>query len=107
MKYKSVKSAKEIKLSGEITIVVDTRDGSARAITLTDGSGNVLRAEGDYGLQVLIKEPPKMGTKFRLSGKVDDLTIEPQLFDDKHEAERARGINESLTIEEVEVEITD
>jgi hypothetical protein len=107
MRYKTIKSAKEITLKGELRFELDSRNDSHRAVNIFDASGNCLRVEGEYGVTVMVQAPPKTETKYRLTGRVSGLEIVPQVFDSQSEATNKKvelsGSTDELEIEQVEV----
>lgn len=116
MKYQTVKSIPRDYLEG-CKIDKDEMDGSITMLTITDRNGKVLRCGiTSYSFHISIPAPPKMATKFRLSGTVVGIQVTHD-FDDRHQADAALQKYEdsvcdpenncSLKVEEIQIEVTD
>lgn len=111
--WKQVNNASEIELDG-INVFVERNEGKAiTSITFMDKLGHSVRIDPDYNsMKVRVPAPPRLVTKYHLSGEVNKLTVS-EFFDYVHEAEARkdellRGFgnsdeSESLVINKVEV----
>jgi hypothetical protein len=111
MKFVSVKQDKQLVLDG-VTFEVTWHDGSISHVLATDAKGNAVRFSVEsYNFKVSVPAPPKMVTRFQLTGKVLGMGID-RLFESKYEADEAmsdlmRKLRDdegsSLSVAEVEV----
>jgi len=104
VKFKSVKKTSEIKLDG-VKVEFDMVDGSIKAVTLTDASGNVVRcAERGYNFYVEVPAPPETEKKYRLHGSVLGISVE-KTFDDEFTAKEEQRRLERSCINESEADL--
>lgn len=103
MKWTSVKKDSEFALPG-IQIEIERVDGGIKAVTFSI-DGKPVAAVQKYGwdtMTIAVPTPPKMVTKYRLTGEVKGFKI-IELFEHKYEAESKSEGLDSSNIEEVEV----
>ena len=111
MKLVSVKKESQIVLRG-IQFDVLWTDGSISQVTAKDDDGNMVCFKREsYDFKVLVKEPPKMVTKYMLKGTVAECHVE-SIYDERYQAQSAMDTHQnmvsrdeycSLEIEEVSV----
>lgn len=83
MRFKSVKSAKDVALAG-IAIAIEQVDSSIQSVTFTDVDGRLVRLSlRSYSLQVEIPEPPKMVKRWHVSGTVLGLPLSLYFKDER------------------------
>lgn len=112
MRFKTVKKTSDIKLEG-ITIDADFVDGTLKRLGLIDKNGNRLQLSdrGYSSLAAEVPAPPEMATKYRLSGKVAGVQMQPATFEYESEAleEKLRiqgeGTETDLAVEPIEVPV--
>lgn len=90
-----------------VDVEVDFHNSLPSVVRLRDGAGHLLVVSGDYGLKVMVKAPPKVIKKWRLSGALPFGTVVDEVYEMRAQAElRRREVigNENLEIEEIDVE---
>jgi hypothetical protein len=108
MKFTDAKNDTDVALKG-IKTEIEWHDKSAKAVTLTDVDGRVVRiAKGEYSqLDILIPAPPTFVDTWRVAGRIpgiQDAVLE--YFEFESDArDRVRKLDEALRVEhELKVE---
>ncbi|MGC9582244.1 UNVERIFIED_CONTAM: hypothetical protein PVV41_26965, partial [Salmonella enterica subsp. enterica serovar Typhimurium] len=68
-------------------------DNNVEAVSFTVGEETLrIVTNGTYSnhLKILTQQPKKQVTKYKLSGIVGGLTMQPEMFDSEHEADEKR-----------------
>jgi hypothetical protein len=105
MNWETVKQVKDAQLEG-VTVEIDKADGRFHSVVVTDAKGKKLRVRYEsYSMAVEVPAPPKTEKKFVLQGEYKGLKVS-ETFDSEHAATNRRyDLDDSLTIQETEVEI--
>lgn len=108
MKFTDAKTDRDVALAG-ITADIEWHDKTAKAITLTDAFGNVVRiAKAEYGgLDILVPAPPVMVDVWRIAGRIPGIVEDVlEYHEQEHEARRrVRDLDGALRVEhELKVE---
>ena len=89
----SVKNASDLPEVFKDKVSFQVIDNNVEAVTFTIGE-EILRivVGGNYSnnLKVLTQQPKKQVTRYKLSGSVGGLVMQPELFDQEHEANAKR-----------------
>ena len=84
-------------------------DNNVEAVVITLGEETLrIVTNGTYSnhLKILTQQPKKQVTKYKLSGIVGGLTMQPEMFDSEHKAdERRKNYEYKLNFGEVELKI--
>ena len=105
----SVKNASDLPevFKGKVTFQVV--DNNVEAVVFTEGDESIrVVTNGTYSnhLKILTKQPKKQVTKYKLSGVVGGLTMQPEMFDSEYEADEKRKSYEyKFDFGEVELKI--
>ena len=107
----SIKAVSELPEAFKDKVSFQVVDNNVEAVVITLGE-ETLRIVGtdsySKNVKVLKTQPKKEVTKYKLSGVVGDLIMQPEMFDTEYEAieKRKRKSNEhTLSFDEVELKI--
>lgn len=104
---RTAKSANELVLDG-VDVQPEYHNKSLRAITLTDGTGRVLKIEVEYStLKALVVAEPETKEVFVLRGKVPVVGADiNEAFESEYDAQvRRRELEQASVIENAEIAV--
>ena len=105
----SIKAVSELPEAFKDKVSFQVVDNNVEAVTFTVGEETLrIVTNGTYSnhLKILTKQPKKPVTKYKLSGIVGGLTMQPEMFDSEHEADEKRKSYEyKFNFGEVELKI--
>jgi len=110
MKWETIKSAEQIKLSG-VTVGLDYCDRSLKNVVIRDKDGNALRVGMEsYSMTASVPAAPETKKVWRLHGEYRGLKVN-ETFEYEHEAQQRHRDLEStsgleITNDEIEVKAT-
>ena len=105
----SVKNASDLPevFKGKVTFQVV--DNNVEAVVFTEGEESIrIVTNGTYSnhLKILAQQPKKQVTRYKLSGTVGGLVMQPETFESEHEADEKRKSYEyKFNFGEVELKI--
>ena len=105
----SIKAVSELPEAFKDKVSFQVVDNNVEAVTFTVGEETLrIVTNGTYSnhLKILTQQPKKQVTKYKLSGIVGGLTMQPEMFDSEHEADEKRKSYEyKFNFGEVELKI--
>ena len=105
----SIKAVSELPESFKDKVSFQVVDNNVEAVTFTVGEETLrIMNNGTYSnhLKILAQQPKKQVTKYKLSGIVGGLTMQPEMFDSEYEADEKRKSYEyKFNFGEVELKI--
>ena len=105
----SIKAVSELPEAFKDKVSFQVVDNNVEAVTFTVGEKTLrIVTNGIYSnhLKILTQQPKKEVTKYKLSGIVGGLTMQPEMFDSEHEADEKRKSYEyKFNFGEVELKI--
>ena len=105
----SIKAVSELPEAFKDKVSFQVVDNNVEAVTFTVGEETLrIVNNGTYSnhLKILAQQPKKKVTKYKLSGIVGGLTMQPEMFDSEHEADEKRKSYEyKFNFGEVELKI--
>ena len=105
----SIKAVSELPEAFKDKVSFQVVDNNVEAVTFTVGEETLrIVNNGTYSnhLKILAQQPKKQVTKYKLSGIVGGLTMQPEMFDSEHEADEKRKSYEyKFNFGEVELKI--
>ena len=105
----SIKAASELPETFKDKVSFQVVDNNVEAVVITLGEETLrIVTNGTYSnhLKILAQQPKKEVTKYKLSGVVGGLTMQPEMFDSEHEADEKRKSYEyKFNFGEVELKI--
>ena len=105
----SIKAVSELPEAFKDKVSFQVVDNNVEAVTFTVGEETLrIVNNGTYSnhLKILAQQPKKQVTKYKLSGVVGGLTMQPEMFDSEHEADEKRKSYEyKFNFGEVELKI--
>ncbi len=105
----SIKAVSELPEAFKDKVSFQVVDNGVEAVTFTVGEETLrIVTNGTYSnhLKILTQQPKKQVTKYKLSGIVGGLTMQPEMFDSEHEADEKRKSYEyKFNFGEVELKI--
>ena len=105
----SIKAVSELPEAFKDKVSFQVVDNNVEAVTFTVGEETLrIVTNGTYSnhLKILTQQPKKQVTKYKLSGVVGGLTMQPEMFDSEHEADEKRKSYEyKFNFGEVELKI--
>ena len=105
----SIKAVSELPEAFKDKVSFQVVDNNVEAVTFTAGEETLrIVNNGTYSnhLKILARQPKKQVTKYKLSGIVGGLTMQPEMFDSEHEADEKRKSYEyKFNFGEVELKI--
>ena len=105
----SIKAVSELPEAFKDKVSFQVVDNNVEAVTFTVGEETLrIVTNGTYSnhLKILTQQPKKQVTKYKLSGVVGGLTMQPEMFDSEYEADEKRKSYEyKFNFGEVELKI--
>ena len=105
----SIKAVSELPEAFKDKVSFQVVDNNVEAVTFTVGEETLrIVNNGTYSnhLKILAQQPKKQVTKYKLSGIVGGLTMQPEMFDSEREADEKRKSYEyKFNFGEVELKI--
>lgn len=105
----SIKAVSELPEAFKDKVSFQVVDNNVEAVTFTVGEETLrIVTNGTYSnhLKILTQQPKKQVTKYKLSGIVGDLTMQPEMFDSEQEAdEKRKNYEYKFNFGEVELKI--
>ena len=105
----SIKAVSELPEAFKDKVSFQVVDNNVEAVTFTVGEETLrIVNNGTYSnhLKILTQQPKKQVTKYKLSGIVEGLTMQPEMFDSEYEADEKRKSYEyKFNFGEVELKI--
>ena len=105
----SIKAVSELPEAFKDKVSFQVVDNNVEAVTFTVGEETLrIVTNGTYSnhLKILTQQPKKQVTKYKLSGIVGGLTMQPEMFDSEYEADEKRKSYEyKFNFGEVELKI--
>ena len=105
----SIKAVSELPETFKDKVSFQVVDNNVEAVTFTVGEETLrIVNNGTYSnhLKILAQQPKKQVTKYKLSGIVGGLTMQPEMFDSEYEADEKRKSYEyKFNFGEVELKI--
>ena len=105
----SIKAVSELPEAFKDKVSFQVVDNNVEAVTFTVGEETLrIVTNGTYSnhLRILTQQPKKQVTKYKLSGIVGGLTMQPEMFDSEYEADEKRKSYEyKFNFGEVELKI--
>ena len=105
----SIKAVSELPEAFKDKVSFQVVDNNVEAVSFTVGEETLrIVTNGTYSnhLKILTQQPKKEVTKYKLSGIVGGLTMQPEMFDSEYDAEQRRKNYEyKLNFGEVELKI--
>ena len=105
----SIKAVSELPEAFKDKVSFQVVDNNVEAVSFTVGEETLrIVTNGTYSnhLKILTQQPKKQVTKYKLSGIVGGLTMQPEMFDSEHEADEKRKSYEyKFNFGEVELKI--
>ena len=105
----SIKAVSELPEAFKDKVSFQVVDNNVEAVTFTVGEETLrIVNNGTYSnhLKILAQQPKKQVTKYKLSGIVGGLTMQPEMFESEHEAdEKRKGYEYKFNFGEVELKI--
>ena len=105
----SIKAVSELPEVFKDKVSFQVVDNNVEAVVITLGEETLrIVTNGTYSnhLKILTQQPKKQVTKYKLSGIVGGLTMQPEMFDSEHEADEKRKSYEyKFNFGEVELKI--
>ena len=105
----SIKAVSELPEVFKDKVSFQVVDNNVQAVVITLGEETLrIVTNGTYSnhLKILAQQPKKEVTKYKLSGIVGGLTMQPEMFDSEHEADEKRKSYEyKFNFGEVELKI--
>ena len=105
----SIKAVSELPEAFKDKVSFQVVDNNVEAVVITVGEETLrIVTNGTYSnhLKILTQQPKKQVTKYKLSGIVGGLTMQPEMFDSEHEADEKRKSYEyKFNFGEVELKI--
>ena len=105
----SVKNASDLPEVFKSKVTFQVVDNNVEAVVITVGEETLrIVTNGTYSnhLKILTQQPKKQVTKYKLSGIVGGLTMQPEMFDSEYEADEKRKSYEyKFNFGEVELKI--
>ena len=89
----SIKAVSELPEAFKDKVSFQVVDNNVEAVVITLGEETLrIVTNGTYSnhLKILTQQPKKQITKYKLSGVVGGLTMQPEMFDSEHEADEKR-----------------
>ena len=105
----SIKAVSELPEAFKDKVSFQVVDNNVEAVVITLGEETLrIVTNGTYSnhLKILTQQPKKQVTKYKLSGVVGGLTMQPEMFDSEYEADEKRKSYEyKFNFGEVELKI--
>ena len=105
----SIKAVSELPEAFKDKVSFQVVDNNVEAVVITLGEETLrIVTNGTYSnhLKILTQQPKKQVIKYKLSGIVGGLTMQPEMFDSEHEADEKRKSYEyKFNFGEVELKI--